>query len=431
MFSNAYTRIRRRTPAPIFQGLLSVCRLGKSPDLHAPVLRKGALCLLALLALSVQGCLGPGGGSGQQVATGSNGQQVSVNQDVFKGKFYLTIGHNLYVVNGDGTTKELVVAGNVYDPAVSPNGKWIAFIEKHKQYSDLCLVATSGGKVRVLRSGAGRFYYNGPFIHNTFKWYAQPAWGADSSTLLFLSDLEKEDWYQQTGRDAPMLDMQVFSIPLHNPAVRPKDIAYATFGDGGDRDASYRPGHPDQIIYTHYTYDAATQTQQSIQIYMENPDTISTHPGTYYPGSPGGGFDPSVAITTPDMENIQPAFSPDGSAIAYIQRNKSLTQMSLQIMPAPPDTITQTPNDPKTEAQALQSYRAHSSHLLSQLYIEQPVWSPDGKQLAYIQYTGGVFDLWIANVSYDAKTGKYHLTGSPIQVTSGGIDGESRPVWTA
>lgn len=430
MFSNACIRIRRRTRAGVSRGGFSLCSAGKGVGPHTPTFQGGTLLLLVLVALSVQGCLGLGGSGGQQVATGSNGQQVSVTQDVFKGKFYLTINHNLYVFSGNNTTKELVATGNVYDPAVSPDGKWIAFIEKHKQYSDLCAVAISGGNVRLLRSGAGRFYYNGPFIHNTFKWYAQPSWSADSSTLLFLSDLEKEDWYQQTGRDAPMLDMQVFAIPFRSPAVQPKDIAYATFGDGGDRDASYRPGHPDQIIYTHYTYDAATETRQDIQLYMENPDTIGAHPGVYYPGSPGGGFDPSVAITLPDLENIQPAFSPDGSAIAYIQRNKSQTQMSLQIMPVPPDAVTRAPNDPKTEALALQAYKTHSSHLLSQLYIDQPVWSPDGKQIAYIQYTGGAFDLWIVKITYSVKTGTYSASGNPIQVTSGGIDGESRPVWT-
>lgn len=430
MYSNAYIRIRRRTHTDVPRGGVSLRCTGKGAGPHSPIFQGGTLLLLLLVALSLQGCLGPGSPGGQQLATGNNGQQISVTQDVFQGKFYLTVNHNLYVFSANNTTKELVATGNVYDPAVSPDGKWIAFIEKHKQYSDLCAVATSGGKVRMLRSGAGRFYYNGPFIHNTFKWYAQPAWSADSSTLLFLSDLEKENWYQQTGRDAPMLDMQVFAIPFQNPAVKPKDVAYATFGDGGDRDASYRPGHTDQIIYTHYTYDGETQTQQDIQLYMENPATISEHPGVYYPGSPGGGFDPSVAITPPDLQNIQPAFSPDGSAIAYIQRNKNQTQMSLQIMPVPSDAITRTPNDPKTETLALQAYKAHSSHLLSQLYIEQPVWSPDGKQIAYIQYTGGAFDLWIVKVSYTAKTGKYSVAGSPIQVTSGGIDGESRPVWT-
>jgi Tol biopolymer transport system component len=354
-----------------------------------------------------------------------SGQQVSVNQDVFKGKFYLTINHNLFVLNGNNTTQELVNTGNVYDPAISPDGKSIAFVEKYKQYSKLCLVSSSGGNVHVLLDGNGKFYNNSGFLHNTFTWYQQPSWSPDGSTLLFLSDLEKEDWYQQTT-NAPMLDLQVFSIPVNNPSVRPTDVAYATFGDGGDRDASYRPGHPDQIIYTHYTYDAATRTQQDIQLYMENPGTISAHPGVYYPGMPGGGYDPSIPITATNFQNLEPAFSPDGNEIAYVRRNS--TQMNLYIMPAPPTTITATPNDPKTVAQALQAYK-QSSHLLSQLYVNQPTWSPDGKQLAYIQYTGGVFDLWIAKLSVDA-TGKYSISGSPIQVTSGGIDAESRPIWT-
>lgn len=386
------------------------------------------LLLLSLVALSVQGCLGVGGPTSKQIATNSSGQQVTVNQDAFKGKFYLTINNNLYVLDGNNATQELVNTGNVYDPAVSPDGKWIAFIEKYKQYSNLCVVSTSGGQVRVLRNGNGKFYYNGPFLHNTYVWYAQPSWSADGSTLLFLSDLEKEDWYTQTGVDAPMLDLQVFSVPFNNPAATPTDVAYASFGDGGNRDATYRPGHPDQIIYTHYAYDAATRTQQQIQLFMEDPQTISEHPGVYYPGAPGGGYDPGIAITDTKIEALEPAFSPNGNAIAYIMRGN--TEMALAVMPTPPDNITQTPNDAATEQLALKPYQTQSSRLLTTLYVEDPVWSPDGKQLAFVKYDGGTFDLWVANISVNAKTGAYSFSGSPVQVTSGGIDGEDRPVWT-
>lgn len=382
--------------------------------------------LLIVVSLSVQGCFGIG--DNKQVATNSSGQQVTVKQDVFKGKFYVTIGHNLYVLNGDNTSKELVNTGNVYDPAVSPDGKWVAFVQKYKQYSNLAAVSTSGGKVRVLRSGQGKFYRDSGFVHNTYAWYAQPAWSADSKTLLFLSDFTKEDWYQQTGIDAPMLDMQVFSVPFSNPMAEPKHVAYASFGDGGNRDVSYRPGHSNQIIYTHYAYDAKTRTQQQIQLFMEDPNMISENPGVYYPGAPGGGYDPGIAITTDQYEVIQPEFSPDGDNIAYIRRGS--TQMGLYIMPVPPDSITKTPNDEQTVKDAVQAFKTQSTKLLSQLYIGTPTWSPDGKQMAYLAYNGGVFDLWLINLEKNAKTGVYSITGSPIQLTSGGIDGESRPVWT-
>ncbi len=147
----------------------------KNAGKRSPKRKEGTLLLLALLSLCVQGCLGVGSpSSGKQIATSSSGQQVSVNQDVFTGKFYLTINHNLYVLNGNNTTRELVNTGDVYDPSVSPDGKWVAFIEKFKEYSSLCVVSTSGGSVRVLRDGNGKFDYNGPYVHNNFYWYAQP-----------------------------------------------------------------------------------------------------------------------------------------------------------------------------------------------------------------------------------------------------------------
>jgi Tol biopolymer transport system component len=91
--------------------------------------------------------------------------------------------------------------------------------------------------------------------------------------------------------------------------------------------------------------------------------------------------------------------------------------------------VTQDPNNPTVAQQALQPYQK-SQHLLQNLYIGHPIWSPDGKRIAYLTETNNELDLWIANINYNASTGVYNVQGTPVQVTTGGIDGDSRVVWT-
>lgn len=384
--------------------------------------------LLLLLALSLQGCLGIGGNNqnGTTITTNSNGNKVSIAQNLFKGKIYFTIDHHLWVTDGNSVSRQIIGGWDVYDPAISPDGKWLAFIIRHKDYSDFIVMPANGSnKGQIFLTGDGNFYNDSGFIKNTFHWFAQPAWSPDGSHLLFLSDLEKEDWYAATGIDAPLLDLQVLSIPFNNPSARPQDVAYASFGDGGDSDPSYRPGHPTEIVYTSYSYDAATRTQQVIQIFLEDATAIARHPGVYHPGLPA--YDPGIAITDAKDQNLQPAFSPDGNAIVFVRRESS-TQSGLYVMSVP-EGVTANPNDPKVEQQALLPYKK-ASHILSGQYVSQPVWSPDGKQIAYVSYNNSTFDLWLANISYNAKTGVYSLHGSPVQLTTGGIDGNSRAFWT-
>jgi dipeptidyl aminopeptidase/acylaminoacyl peptidase len=386
--------------------------------------------LLLLLALSLQSCLGLGDNSNSNFKSTNTGSgQLGVNQGnqvVFQGKIYFTINHHLWVLDGTRNLHQLTGGKTaVRDPAASPDGKWMAFDVIYKNSSDLVYMPINGGKLRMLRSGAGGFYYKGQFVHSSNTWNVQPAWATDGSHLLFLSDFEKEDWYSYTGIDAPLLDLQVFSIPLSNPSAV-QDVAYAYFGDGGNRDPSYRPGHPDQIIYTHYAYDV-TRTQQLVQLFMENPNAIASYSrGHYYPGEPG--FDPGVAITPPNVECIEPAFSPNGNFIAYIKRI-STDQMGLYVMPTP-ENITSSPNSSTVAKKALLPYK-QSSLIIKGQFISQPFWSPDGKQIAYLSYNNQSFDIWLATVTIDPKTGRYVMKGSPVQLTNGGIDGDSRPVWTA
>lgn len=384
----------------------------------------GFFCL-ALLAFTLQGCLGFGGPGTKSIGTNPSGNQVSVVQNVFKGKIYATIGHDLYVITGDGQSRLLVKGGNIYDPAVSPDGMKIAFIQKYKQYSNLAYVSASGGPIHVLLTGNGKYFKNSAgFVHDTFYWFFEPAWSPDGLNLIFLSDLIKLDYGKRCPGlpDADLLDLQVFSIRLNNPA-NPQAVAYAEMGGGGDRDPSYRPGKPGQIMYAHYSRLPSDSSNQVVQIFLADPAELARHPGAYC----DGGLDSGVAISDPRDEDIQPAFSPTGKTIAYIRRDNS-SQMSLYVMPVP-ENVVQKPNDPAVQKQALLPYK-QSIHLLSGLFIARPLWSPDGKQIAYITESNDELELWVANLSVSASTGAYALQGTPAQVITGGIDGDSRMVWT-
>src|SRR5258708_16183998 len=253
--------------------------------------------IFSLLTFSLQSCLGLGGNNDTtsnftHTNTGTNGQQIGVsNNIVFNGKIYFTQGRSLFVLDKTRTPHRLTTGIDVRDPAVSPDGKWVAFDIHYKNYSDLAYISTQGGPVHTIRSGQGK-YYKDPLdptiIHNSYVWYEQPIWSADKNNpdLLFLSDLQKNfDWYflGNPFNSAAFLDLQVFSLPFNSdPATKPQAVAYASYGDGGDRDPSFRPGHPNQIAYTHYAYDK-TGTQQVIQIFLEDATAIPNHPRLYSP----------------------------------------------------------------------------------------------------------------------------------------------------
>jgi hypothetical protein len=401
-----------------------------------------------LVSFLVQSCLGIGGSSNgnfKQVSTGNN-HSLGVNtssQALFKGHIYFTQNRHLFVIDGSRNIKELISTGDVRDPAVSPDGKWIAYISRYYDYSDLEVISTSGGSPKMLVNGYGVFEPNGSYAPKaTQHWVAQPAWAPDSQSLIFLSDLQKLYYWAGDGLgpdfdNAPFLDLEIFSTTLNNPPSNTyiennNLVALASFGDGGDRDPSYRPGtgHGQQIIYTHFTYDSS-RTQQLIQIYMEDPNAIKNNPQMHYhPGDPGQEFGPGIPITPAltTTANMMPAFSPDGNHIAYIRRIDS-THMGLYVMPTPPSNITADPNNPSVQKEALQAY-TKSQLLVEGEFVSYPVWSPDGTQLAYVFYSNGEFDIWLANLSYNAKTDSYSVKGSVIPLTSGGIDADSHPVWT-
>src|SRR5260370_2718190 len=397
--------------------------------------------LLAALALSLQSCTGIGNDNPfQSKDTGKNGK-IGINgtqQAKFTGKIYFTLDRNLYVLDGHLNLKRLTQDMDVRNPAISPDGKWIAFASFSKNYSDLMLMPTNGGGSQTLLSGNGQYFPNpaSPMgaPKSTSKWLGQPAWNADSDHLLFVSDLDKL-YIGPCNVDDFLLDPLILSTPIANPPQRPQTVAYSTFGDGGLRDPSYRPGHSDQIIYTGYNY--GPNASQIIQIFMEDPNAIANHPWTYQPGSTTCESDHGVPITQSSQMNIQPSFSPDGNTILYVRREDA-THMALYTMPVP-EGITGDPNNPSFNPvsqdnlnKGLSMYNL-SNKLLEGQYISQPIWSPDGTHILYYSFANKSFDIWIATIMKNPKTGVYNIKpNSEVQLTNvqGQLDADSRAFWT-
>ncbi len=394
-----------------------------------------------LAVLSLQGCMGIGSPF-QSKTTGKHGDvNINADQASFKGKIYFTINRNLYVLDDQKNLVQLTKGMDVRDPAVSPDGKKIAFIVRYKDYSDLVFMPASGGKATVLMSGNGSYVPNYPYDtpKSTYHWFAQPAWAPDNQHLLFLSDLEKA-YPRPIGTDTFLLDLMAFSIDINNPTpAAAQEVAYPTYGDGGLRDPAYRPGHPDEIVYTSYNYDKTTQTKQVIQVNLEDPNAIRNdavnHPYNrlYTPGTLQTESDPAVALTPANpapIANFEPAFSADGNTLVYVRRVDA-THMSLYTMPvANGVTAVANPNDPANLQAGLAPY-SKSTVLLTKQYLSQPVWSPDGTKIAYIDYNNNTFDIWLADV-IPHKDHTYTLKqDSEVQLTDshGDLDADSRPCW--
>ncbi len=211
-------------------------------------------------------------------------------------------------------------------PAWSPDGKRIAHVKIDVSSSELWVMDADGSNSRQLTQN-----YNQALTRN--NWAFRPAWWPDGSRLLYLSEEASNDlmvW--QIGLDGknrrPFLTVPDGDGGLDMPSVSP----------GGRRLAliSYRgPGLRSQV----WTYDL-----------------------------PSG---PLRQLTEAAEGAYDPVWSPDGTRIAYVERNKG--KHDLWVMGADgadPRPVTDTG-----------ACRA-------------PCWSPDGQHLAYLSMAGGGFELW-------------------------------------
>ncbi|HEY7123351.1 MAG TPA: hypothetical protein VH540_05325 [Ktedonobacterales bacterium] len=427
------------------------------------------LSLLSLgLLLIVAAC---GGDSGNYKTTQTNNSGgIGVNGDAkFSGNIIFVKKRNMFILHGkDGSLTQLTSDGTTLQPAISPDNSTIAFEVRKSgnDYSDIATMPVTGGAITMRTDDSLHDKSTGRPYHYLF-WANNPIWTGDGQNLIYTTDFFKGGkttrYSNQTCpgiSDGPnssyILDMGIAEMPANAQAAPALDqpptlLAWPYCLAGGDQDLSLRPGVADtEVLFTSFQYAGAKN------------DLISQLSLLIIPAS---GQEQVIQLSPqdPNALPLQASWSPDGKSITYIRREKG--QDNLYVMSVP-DTITGTPND---ESYIISQHGATkrsvyytntdyyaASQKLADGIVGNPIWI-NGHQLVYMQLMqldngNQEFDLFLANLKFStpaasttptasptgaAATGTpgaasapgIAIDGKPIQLTQGGVDGESRPVW--
>src|SRR5262249_15783177 len=220
-------------------------------------------------------------------------------------------------------------------PAFSPDGKYLAFVSGSGFLShDIYVAAVTGGKPRALTT-----------VHS---WLLGLAWTSDSKQLVFASNHQGVE--------------TLWKVPFRGGNPEPVPVA---------TDYAYAPTisvHGDRLAFVRTAVDT-------------NLWKVSLFPGNHRP----------VRIVDSTKEDNDPAFSPDGTHIAFASdRSGSFEIYVCAADGSNPIQLTSM----KTSATGT------------------PRWSPDGKQIAYDSTQQGHSDIYV--ISADG--------GRPRRLTSGPYD---------
>lgn len=311
-----------------------------------PTMRLRALCLILLTAVLLVGC----GAS----TTGFSAVQLFPFAQQPPGKLLVVKDGSLWLWK-DGQARQLTSGNTWQQPAWSPDGSEIAYIYRSYNWSDVFVMSGDGSNARRLTSSqSSRLDDN--------DWNFRPTWSPDGSRLAYISDARTpffavytmdREGKGQTMLRAPLLLSE--SADAMSWSADGKMLAVATFNN---------------------------ETSHIVLVDLAR--------GTA-----------SVAIETP-RGVIDPALSPDGSAIAYAQREGNRVEVRVRVW------------GQEGEIQVTKNGLARA-----------PAWSPDGRWLAYLSAHNGTFELYAVEVDLAKRS----VSGERQLTRDLNLDGTSGISW--
>jgi TolB protein len=300
---------------------------------------------------------------------------VATRGEALPGRLLFVQGGNLWLWQADAG-RQLTNGGNAYQPAWSPDGDRIAYIQRDTSFSDVLVMPAEGGEaLRLTDDGPDSSVYSYERIYRS-RWAFYPAWSPDGTTIAFASQAGPP-----SGQPAAEFRISLFATP-------------ATAGGGRTQLYADASGHVGRLSYAPdgqsiaFAFGPAGDGAPSIHRY-----TTADGSAAPLPGAPAQSYDP--------------AFSPDGRWLAYAARASGRTD----VLASPIGTGT------PIQLTSMGSARA-------------PAFSPDGKQLAFLAIAPGSnsFDLWVLDLQPGADGAP--KPGQPRQITQGmGLDADSGVAW--
>lgn len=259
------------------------------------------------------------------------------------------------------TIDDVLSLKTVRSPKISPDGQWIAYtvsemdLKKDKSETRIWMIPAKGGEARAM----------------TGKGYSasQPRWSPDNKYLSFVASKgegKSQVWtLHRQGGEAEQLTRIIQGVSGHEWSpdgkkllLRIRDPKPEELTKDKEDDKKPKPYIVDRL-----------QFKRDYAGYLNR---YRTHLYVYTPGDSA-----AVQLTSGDFDDSSPTWKPDGSAIAFVSNR------------------TEEPDgNSNSDIWVVSANNTDKGKTLLQVTTNEnadrsPVWSPDGKSIAYTTITDG------------------------------------------